>query len=289
MQAQLTIQSPFWKRPLFCTFALEREHYERVNTMNARNSSHIVLFGLMRKHPRLLRLCSLCLVLLMLLPYPQQIRAMMAMADDGSIVMIGVTSDAGAMEHTESVGLTHSMTSGQEHKQTSMPMASSDMDCCDDENESDGSDNVLDLDNASDSGNLSGLDNLSDPGNLFDPGNMSDSSDRSDVPKGTDSIAQASPVSHACCAPSVSHQPEENRVHNATNHCSGASFCQCSHEEPQPHVSVLPPPVVQSTLIFVTYTNRPFFSSATKNTRRDDTSHLHPATDLFLMHDSWLI
>lgn len=239
--------------------------------MNARNSSHIVLFGLMRKHPRLLRLCSLCLVLLMLLPYPQHVRAMMAMADDGSIVMTGVTSDAGAMEHTESVGLTHSMTSGQEHKQTSIPMTSSDMDCCEGENESDGSDNVTDLDNAS------------------DPDDLSNSGDRSYAPKGTDSIAKDSPISHACCAPSVSHQPEKNRAHNTTNHCSGASFCQCTHEEPQPYVSVLPPPVIQSTLIFVTYTNRPFFSSATKNIRRDNTSHLHPTADLFLMHDSWLI
>jgi len=103
--------------------------------------------------------------------------------------------------------------------------------------------------------------------------------------------APPSPASHSCCEPAEDLTASESHKtnHRDSNPCSGASFCQCSHDQPQPHVSILPPPLAQGSLKIVSYLQQPFFPSAVKNTLWDDTTHLHPVEDLFLMHDRWLI
>ena len=225
--------------------------------MNAQRSSSILVFGLMRKHPRLSRLFSTCLILLMLLPYPPQLRAFASWVDSDLAAMLSLTeltvlmeqdtmvlqdSIAGQDSEAERNSMTEQDDSTEQGSSTDQ-MTSSGMDCCDE-------------------------------------------TDSKAAP-----AAPPSPASHSCCEPAeVLIASESHKTnHRESNPCSGASFCQCSHDQPQSHVSILPLPLVQGSLKIVSYLQQPFFPSAVKNTLWDDTTHLHPVEDLFLMHDRWLI
>lgn len=228
--------------------------------MNAQRSSSILVFGLMRKHPRLSRLFSTCLILLMLLPYPPQLRAFASWVDSDLAAMLSLTELTVLMEQDtmvlqdsiagqDSMAEQNSMTE-QDHSteqgSSTDQMTSSGMDCCDE------------------------TDSKAAPASPAAP---------------------PSPASHSCCEPAEDLTASESHKtnHRDSNPCSGASFCQCSHDQPQPHVSILPPPLAQGSLKIVSYLQQPFFPSEVKNTLWDDTTHLHPVEDLFLMHDRWLI
>jgi len=280
---------------VYASFSLQTTSFlvllscKRKSTMNAQTSSGLFFFGLMRKHPRLTRLFSTCLILLMLLPYPQQIRAMAGLVADEQMEMTEVAEqDASHAKEVDNRGASHAkevdnrgashakeannrnashakeannrgashakeagstkQTAHHEAKQKPRQAISAGSDCCDDTASETTSPKV-----ATHSEGTSNSEDLYIHNKIEQTPSVSD---------------------HACCEPTRSvmmcdmpgmqknegaHQ-DPAQVPMASSHCNGASLCQCTHDEVQPPISVLPLPVVQGDLKITSYDHQPFFS-----------------------------